>query len=144
MIPISYRDWLPRLNQIFNWVEVHPQLSNNWHPLDGALVGGWFTVACEWGLSYFWAMKVVVDIGVKPANISTNTLENPPRIHRSQNRYSLLWQTNFLGNDEFLGVLAPWQRIVAAANYDMRCRLLVLFWILPCFLGTRYPAASYS
>ncbi len=26
-------------------VEVHPQLSNNIHPVDGALVDGWFTVA---------------------------------------------------------------------------------------------------
>ncbi len=29
-----------------NSVEVHPQLSNNGHPVDGAMVGaGWFTVA---------------------------------------------------------------------------------------------------
>jgi hypothetical protein len=28
-----------------NSVEVHPQLSNNGHPVDGALVGCWFTLA---------------------------------------------------------------------------------------------------
>jgi len=28
-----------------NSVEVHPQLSNNRHPVDGALVGCWFIVA---------------------------------------------------------------------------------------------------
>jgi hypothetical protein len=27
--------------------EVHPQLSNDGHPVDGALVGCWFTVALE-------------------------------------------------------------------------------------------------
>jgi hypothetical protein len=28
-----------------NSVEVHPQLSQNEHPVDGALVGCWFTLA---------------------------------------------------------------------------------------------------
>jgi hypothetical protein len=30
-----------------NSVEVHPQLSNNGHPMDGVLVGAGFTVAGE-------------------------------------------------------------------------------------------------
>jgi hypothetical protein len=34
--------WLPRWNQILTQVEVHPKLSNNRHPVDGALMGpGW-------------------------------------------------------------------------------------------------------
>jgi hypothetical protein len=33
------QNWLPRLNQILNSVEVHPQLSNNGHPVDDALLG---------------------------------------------------------------------------------------------------------
>jgi hypothetical protein len=28
-----------------NSIEVHPQLSNNKHPVDGVVVGCWFTVA---------------------------------------------------------------------------------------------------
>jgi hypothetical protein len=32
--------WLTRWNQIINSVEVHPQLSNHGHPVDGVLVGG--------------------------------------------------------------------------------------------------------
>jgi hypothetical protein len=31
--------WLPRWNPNITSVEVHPQLSNNGHPVDGALVG---------------------------------------------------------------------------------------------------------
>jgi hypothetical protein len=32
-------NWLPRWNRILTQVEVHLHLSNNWHPVDGALVG---------------------------------------------------------------------------------------------------------
>jgi hypothetical protein len=32
--------WSTRSNQILNSIEVHPQLSNNGHPVDGVLVGG--------------------------------------------------------------------------------------------------------
>jgi hypothetical protein len=38
-----------------NSVEVHPQLSNNRHPVDGELVGCWFTVA----LAYSKAINVL-------------------------------------------------------------------------------------
>jgi hypothetical protein len=37
--------WLPRWNQNINSGEVHPQLSNNGHPVEGVLVGCWFTLA---------------------------------------------------------------------------------------------------
>jgi hypothetical protein len=30
------QNWLPRWNQIFNSVEIHPQQSNKGHPVDGA------------------------------------------------------------------------------------------------------------
>jgi hypothetical protein len=33
------QNWLPRSNQRLTQFEVHPQLSNNRHPVDGALVG---------------------------------------------------------------------------------------------------------
>jgi hypothetical protein len=34
--------------QVFNSVEVfHPQLSHHGHPVDSALVGGWFTLAAK-------------------------------------------------------------------------------------------------
>jgi hypothetical protein len=33
------QNWYPRWNENINSVEVHPQLSNNRHPVDGALVG---------------------------------------------------------------------------------------------------------
>jgi hypothetical protein len=33
------QNWLPRWNQIINAVEVHLQLSNNGHPVDGVVVG---------------------------------------------------------------------------------------------------------
>ncbi len=39
--PISYRIWLPRWNQILTQLRVHPQLSNNGHPVDGALDWTW-------------------------------------------------------------------------------------------------------
>ncbi len=40
------QNWLPRLNQILTINEVHPQLSNNGHPVDGWCAGGcWFTLA---------------------------------------------------------------------------------------------------
>jgi hypothetical protein len=33
------QNWLPRSKPNINSVEVHPQMSNNGHPVDGALVG---------------------------------------------------------------------------------------------------------
>jgi hypothetical protein len=39
------QNWLPRSNQRFNSFEVHPQLSNNGHPMDGVLVGAGSIVA---------------------------------------------------------------------------------------------------
>ncbi len=37
---------ITKVKRNINSVEVHPQLSNNRHPVDGALVGAcWFTVA---------------------------------------------------------------------------------------------------
>jgi hypothetical protein len=33
------RNWLPRVKPNINSVEVHPQLSNKGHPVDGVLVG---------------------------------------------------------------------------------------------------------
>jgi hypothetical protein len=33
------QNWLPRVKSIINSVKVHPQLSNNGHPVDGALGG---------------------------------------------------------------------------------------------------------
>jgi hypothetical protein len=39
---------VPKVKLNINSVEVHPQLSNNGHPMDGVLVGAggcWFTVA---------------------------------------------------------------------------------------------------
>jgi hypothetical protein len=38
------QNWLPRKQNISS-LEVHPQLNNNGHPMDGALVGAGFTVA---------------------------------------------------------------------------------------------------
>jgi hypothetical protein len=37
--PNFLQNWLPRRNLHINSVEVHPQVSNNGHPVDGALVG---------------------------------------------------------------------------------------------------------
>ncbi len=39
MRPYFLQNWLPKWNQILTPVEIHPQLSSNAHPLDGALVG---------------------------------------------------------------------------------------------------------
>ncbi len=39
------RNWLPQVKQNLNSVEVHPQLSNSGHPLDGALVGAGSSMA---------------------------------------------------------------------------------------------------
>jgi hypothetical protein len=40
----SLQDWSPRYNQTLTQFEVHPQLSNNGHPVDGWCAGGcWFT-----------------------------------------------------------------------------------------------------
>ncbi len=39
MRPISYRIGIQGETKNINSVEVHPQLSNNRHPVDGALVG---------------------------------------------------------------------------------------------------------
>jgi hypothetical protein len=44
MRPISYRIGYQGETKITNSVEVHPQLSSKKHPVDGALVGDWFTV----------------------------------------------------------------------------------------------------
>jgi len=48
MRPIFLHNWLPRVKPNINSVEVHPQLRNNGHPVDGVLVGAggcWVTVA---------------------------------------------------------------------------------------------------
>jgi hypothetical protein len=39
MRPISYRIGYTKMKPNINSVEVHPQLSNNGHPVDGAQVG---------------------------------------------------------------------------------------------------------
>jgi hypothetical protein len=45
-----------------NSVELHPQLSNNGHPVDGALVGAAFTVAPLMEL-HFWDTTVLKKMG---------------------------------------------------------------------------------
>jgi hypothetical protein len=43
---ISLQNWVTKVKPNINSVEVHPQLSNNRHPVDGWRAGGWwFTVA---------------------------------------------------------------------------------------------------
>jgi hypothetical protein len=37
-------NWFTKVKQNINSVEVHLHLSNNWHPVDGALVGAGFTL----------------------------------------------------------------------------------------------------
>ncbi len=39
MRPTYYR-MVTKVKPNINPLEVHPQLSHNWHPVDGALVGG--------------------------------------------------------------------------------------------------------
>jgi hypothetical protein len=39
MRPISYKKLFTKVKPNINSVEVHPQLINNGHPMDGALVG---------------------------------------------------------------------------------------------------------
>ncbi len=48
--------WLTRWNQIINSVEVHPQLSNNGHPVDGVLVGA----GSLW--SHVLALDFIIDL----------------------------------------------------------------------------------
>jgi len=47
----TYRIGLPRVKPNINSVEVHPQLSNKGHPLDGALVGAGSPWPYGWNLS---------------------------------------------------------------------------------------------
>jgi hypothetical protein len=45
MGPIFHTEVGTKVKPNINSVEVHPQPSNAEHPVDGALVGCWFTVA---------------------------------------------------------------------------------------------------
>jgi hypothetical protein len=48
MRPSFLPNWLPRWNNILTQLRVHPQVSNNGHPVDGALVGA----GSLWPLSF--------------------------------------------------------------------------------------------
>jgi hypothetical protein len=45
MLDLLLIEWVTRMKPGSNSVEGHPKLSHNSHPVDGALVGCWFTVA---------------------------------------------------------------------------------------------------
>ncbi len=52
MRPIFLHNWLPRVKPKINSVEVHPQLRNIGHPVDGLLVGAG-SLWLEWGRLHF-------------------------------------------------------------------------------------------
>jgi hypothetical protein len=49
---ILLTEWVTKVKPIINSVEVHPQLSNNGHPVDGVLVGAGSLGHGQWGLTW--------------------------------------------------------------------------------------------